>query len=349
MTTAHLGDRPIRFAAVGLDHAHAFGQIEGLLGQGCELVGFSSDDKAAAVARTPAARGGPTWTWRDDPEALLSDPSIDLIVTAAVPDRRAAIALTALRNGKDVVADKPGCITLDELADLEKAVAESGQILVGHLLRTVRGALRGQGRRARPRRPDRPGRADPRTRAAPRGRPRPPRRRRGTTRLVLRPGPNRRHHHRHRQPPDRPVPLLHRFRDRRGRLQHGRQLHPPRLPAHAGLRRDDSAVGDRPRIRPGRLVHPAGPADLGRRPAGDLGHRGLHRAAQVRRHRRSARQRPPLRGRRRRHRVRRLLRRVSCPTTPPSCTTWSTAPRPRARSATPSRSCGSRSPPSRAR
>src|SRR5436190_1531584 len=65
--------------------------------------------------------------WADDPETLLGDPTVDVIVTAAVPDRRAAIAMAALRNGKDVVADKPGCITLDELDDLERAVAESGR------------------------------------------------------------------------------------------------------------------------------------------------------------------------------------------------------------------------------
>jgi predicted dehydrogenase len=126
VTTSHLPDRPIRFAAVGLDHAHAFGQIAGLLGQGCELVGLSSDDKSAAVAQTVRERW-PDAAWSDDPESLLVDPSIDLVVTAAVPDRRAAIALTALRNGKDVVTDKPGCITLDELADLEKAVSETGR------------------------------------------------------------------------------------------------------------------------------------------------------------------------------------------------------------------------------
>jgi predicted dehydrogenase len=126
VTTSRLGDRPIRFAAVGLDHAHAYGQIEGLLGQGCDLVGLSSDDKSAAVARTVRERW-PDTAWHDDPESLLTDPSIDVIVTAAVPDRRAAIAVTALHNGKDVVADKPGCITLNELADLEKAVAGSGR------------------------------------------------------------------------------------------------------------------------------------------------------------------------------------------------------------------------------
>ena len=126
MSTAHERSRPIRFAAVGLDHAHAFGQIEGLLEQGCELVGFSSDDRAAAVAQA-VHRRWPDVMWADDPASLLHDPSIDVIVTAAVPDRRSAIAVEALRNGKDVVADKPGCVTLDQLDEIEKAVAQSGR------------------------------------------------------------------------------------------------------------------------------------------------------------------------------------------------------------------------------
>jgi predicted dehydrogenase len=116
----------VRFAAVGLDHSHVFGQIQGLLGQGCELVGVSSDDKSAAVARTVLERW-PDVEWADDPQSLLGDPTVDLIVTAAVPDRRADIAITALRNGKDVVTDKPGCITLDELETVERTVAESGR------------------------------------------------------------------------------------------------------------------------------------------------------------------------------------------------------------------------------
>ena len=53
--------------------------------------------------------------WYDDPEQLLNDDEIDLIVTAAVPDRRAPIAIEAMRNGKDVVADKPGCVTFEQL------------------------------------------------------------------------------------------------------------------------------------------------------------------------------------------------------------------------------------------
>ncbi len=118
--------RTIRYAAVGLDHAHAFGQIEGLRAQGCELVGLSSDDPAAAIAQAARERW-PDAAWHDDAASLLHDPSIDLIVTAGVPDRRAAIALEALHSGKDVVADKPGCITIDQLDEIERAVAETGR------------------------------------------------------------------------------------------------------------------------------------------------------------------------------------------------------------------------------
>jgi hypothetical protein len=126
VSTAQQSSRPVRFATVGLDHAHAFGQIEGLLNQGCQLVGFSSEDPAAAVAQE-VRRRWPDVMWIEDMTSLLRDPSIDVIVTAAVPDQRSAIALEALTNGKDVVADKPGCVTLDQLEEIEKAVTESGR------------------------------------------------------------------------------------------------------------------------------------------------------------------------------------------------------------------------------
>ena len=55
VTAPNSFDHPIRFAAVGLDHAHAFGQIGGLLREGAQLVGFASDDPTAAVARAVRA------------------------------------------------------------------------------------------------------------------------------------------------------------------------------------------------------------------------------------------------------------------------------------------------------
>lgn len=118
---------PIRFAAVGLDHAHIFGQIAGFLGQGCELVGLASADPGASVAEQCRERW-PEVPWADDPQTLLTDPEIDLIVTAAVPADRAAIAITAMRHGKDVQTDKPGCTTPEQLAEIRATVAETGRI-----------------------------------------------------------------------------------------------------------------------------------------------------------------------------------------------------------------------------
>lgn len=126
MTTAAQDHPAVRFAAVGLDHAHAFGQIQGLLDQGCELVGISSDDADSAIAQAVRGRW-PHASWVEDPAQLLHDPAVDLVVTAAVPDRRAAIAVEAMRQGKDVVADKPGCVSLEQLDEIKRTVAETGR------------------------------------------------------------------------------------------------------------------------------------------------------------------------------------------------------------------------------
>ena len=72
-------------------------------------------------------RRWPDAPWVDDPDELLRDPTVELIVTAAIPDQRAAIAVEALQNGKDVVTDKPGCISLDELDSIKQAVSDSGR------------------------------------------------------------------------------------------------------------------------------------------------------------------------------------------------------------------------------
>jgi predicted dehydrogenase len=118
-------EAPVRFAAVGLDHAHVFGQIAGLLAAGAELVGVATDDPGSAVAAEVRQR------YPDVPETgvdeLIARDDVDLVVTAAVPDRRGPIAIDALRAGKDVMSDKPGCVSLDELDRIRAAVAESGR------------------------------------------------------------------------------------------------------------------------------------------------------------------------------------------------------------------------------
>jgi predicted dehydrogenase len=63
-----------------------------------------------------------------DERDILEDPSIALIVSAAIPSERARVAVDAMRHGKDVVVDKPGATTLAQLDDLRRAQKESGRI-----------------------------------------------------------------------------------------------------------------------------------------------------------------------------------------------------------------------------
>ncbi|MCD7059895.1 Gfo/Idh/MocA family protein [Pelagibacterium xiamenense] len=63
----------------------------------------------------------------DDRRRLLDDPETEFVVIAAINSERAAFALEALEAGKDVLVDKPGCTSLDDLARIENAVAETGR------------------------------------------------------------------------------------------------------------------------------------------------------------------------------------------------------------------------------
>jgi predicted dehydrogenase len=118
-------DEPIRFGVIGIDHPHIFGQVDCLLAAGAEFVSFHTPDDALAL---PFAGRYPQARRVDDPAAVLEDDRLALVVTAAVPGDRAAIAAAAMRHGRDVMSDKPGMTTLEDLALLRRVQAETGRI-----------------------------------------------------------------------------------------------------------------------------------------------------------------------------------------------------------------------------
>ena len=116
----------MRFAAIGLDHRHIFHMVGGLIDAGAVCAGFdrqTSDDRVLTGFRErfPALSEAPR-------EALFADPGIDLIVCAAVPSDRPALAVSAMRAGKHVMVDKPGVISVGGLADVERTAAETGRL-----------------------------------------------------------------------------------------------------------------------------------------------------------------------------------------------------------------------------
>ncbi len=115
-----------RFAAIGLDHRHVYDMTEGLLNAGAECAGYNPD------TTDPRVLAGFRKRFPHVPEVsrerLLDDRSIDFIVLSAVPSDRAALAIEAMRRGKDVVSDKPGVTTFEQLEAVRAAVRETGRL-----------------------------------------------------------------------------------------------------------------------------------------------------------------------------------------------------------------------------
>ena len=115
----------LRFAAIGINHAHIYGQVDCLLNAGAELVGFHApeDDLAKAFAeRYPQA---PRVA---DRRRLLEDATIPLILSAGIPADRAPLGVEVMRHGKDYMSDKPGMTSLDQLKEVRRVQAETRRI-----------------------------------------------------------------------------------------------------------------------------------------------------------------------------------------------------------------------------
>ncbi len=103
------------YGAIGHEHNRAVAAVAGLaLTSVCDR---SDERLAAARALAPDART------TNDPDALLDEPSVDLIVVSTPPDSHAHWALRALAAGKHVVVEKPFAISTAD-ADTVLAAAE---------------------------------------------------------------------------------------------------------------------------------------------------------------------------------------------------------------------------------
>lgn len=121
-----MAEAGIGVGVLGCDHRHIYGMLQGML-------------DAGALARGWWTEGDPPTTegFRKrfanlkrcgDRRELLDDPQVQLVLIAAVPSERAALAIEAMEAGKDVMVDKPGCITMDQLDALRATVARTGRI-----------------------------------------------------------------------------------------------------------------------------------------------------------------------------------------------------------------------------
>ena len=116
----------LRLGVIGIDHPHIFGMLGNMLAQGCTCAHWWSDGTSPNDELFTGVF--PAVDRVDDRRRILDDESIDMVLISAVPADRAGLAIEAMRAGKDVMVDKPGCTTLDQLAELRTVQAETGRI-----------------------------------------------------------------------------------------------------------------------------------------------------------------------------------------------------------------------------
>ena len=114
----------IRFSVIGLDHYHIMSMTAAVRRGGGELVSvYATDPKQIADFRksfgdVPLARSE---------DEILQDKSIQLVAAAPIPDQRTPLGLRVMAAGKDYLSDKPGIITLEQLAQVRAAVKKTGR------------------------------------------------------------------------------------------------------------------------------------------------------------------------------------------------------------------------------
>lgn len=113
------------FGTIGINHGHIYDQTKVMLEAGCRLTSFYApeDDLAAAYVKA-----FPQATRVGDERAILEDPEIRLVLGAGILAERAPMAVRAMRQGKDVMLDKPGATSLEQLRELRETQAETGRI-----------------------------------------------------------------------------------------------------------------------------------------------------------------------------------------------------------------------------
>lgn len=115
----------LSFVALGLDHRHIYGMTQNMLGTGATCLGYWTDGTPETLAGF--AKRFPGLKRFDRLEDALAC-GARLALVSAIPADRADLATRAMRQGMDVMTDKPGCTTRAQLEEIKRCVADTGRI-----------------------------------------------------------------------------------------------------------------------------------------------------------------------------------------------------------------------------
>lgn len=124
-TTQPLPAPRIKFAVIGMNHGHIYGQVNAVQRGGGELVSYyakESELMADFRKRFPEAKAAAS------EKEILDDKSIQLVLSSGIPADRAPLGIRVMKSGKDYMSDKPGITSLPQLAEVRKVQKATKQI-----------------------------------------------------------------------------------------------------------------------------------------------------------------------------------------------------------------------------
>ena len=119
-------NRSLNLAVLGIDHGHIFDMLDEMIKEGCSCNHFWTEGSPLTIKEFN--KKYPNIQRVENKSEILDDDKIDMILISSIPKDRASLSIKALNSGKDVMVDKPGCTTLDQLEDLKWTVKKTGKI-----------------------------------------------------------------------------------------------------------------------------------------------------------------------------------------------------------------------------
>ena len=118
--------RSLNLGILGIDHGHIFDMLDEMIKEGCNCNHFWTEGSPLTLKEFN--KKYPNIKRTENKSEILKDEKIDMILISSVPKDRENLSIEALRSGKDVMVDKPGCITLAQLSELKKTVKKTRKI-----------------------------------------------------------------------------------------------------------------------------------------------------------------------------------------------------------------------------
>ena len=118
--------RSLNLAVLGIDHGHIFDMLDEMIKEGCHCNHFWTEGSPLTLKEFN--KKYPNIKRVENKSDILIDNTIDMVLISSIPKDRAGLSIEVLNSGKDVMVDKPGCTTLDQLEDLKRTVKKTGKI-----------------------------------------------------------------------------------------------------------------------------------------------------------------------------------------------------------------------------